>query len=132
VLTFSLDPEFDGSTEEAKVANTKAIAAMLSTNEQIDEIPFDDTIFNRAEYDSKVAPRLECNLHRKRFRQIGTSSARRALVGAALSKVNMNRSLIFLLVSQNRDLVADVFRNRQVTRVSQRKRRRGSSPEVAV
>jgi hypothetical protein len=98
--------------EKKKVARTKAIAAMLSTNEQVDEIPFDDSIFNRAEYASRVAPRLECNLHRKRFRQIGTSSARRALVGAALSKVNTNRSLIFLLVSQNHDLVADVFRNR--------------------
>ena len=104
--------------KKKKVARTKAIAAMLSTNEQVDEIPFDDLVFNRAEYDSKVAPRLECNLHRKRFRQIGTSSVRRALVGAALSKVNMNRSLVFLLVSQNRDLVADVFRHRQATRFS--------------
>jgi hypothetical protein len=88
-----------------------SLAGMLTENEQVDDIQVDNS-FDPDVWDAVVAPRLEINLYRKRFRAIqaiGLEKTRaaivaRALARIALSDVKSESSLIFMVLSQNCDV----------------------------
>jgi hypothetical protein len=104
----------------SKRDRTKAIANMLLVNKHIDEIPFCCTIgsFDREDWDALVAPRVECNLYRKRFvtiPKIQDPSTRAAVVARALARVERNPSLIWMVLSQSHDVVCSYLLNEDVT-----------------
>jgi hypothetical protein len=96
-----------------------ALAGMLADNEQVDGIHIDDSCdygryqFDRDVWDTVVAPRLECNLYRKRFHAIqalGLEKTRAAVVARALARIALadvksESSLIFMVLSQNCDVL---------------------------
>jgi hypothetical protein len=90
---------------------TKAVADMLLINNHIDKIPVSfcsEVSFDREDWDALVAPRVECNLYRKRFvaiQKIQDPSTRAAVVGRALARVEKNPSLVWMVLSQNHDVV---------------------------
>jgi hypothetical protein len=46
---------------------TEAVVDMLLTNQQVDQIPFDELTCDQDLWNTLVVPGLECNLYRKRF-----------------------------------------------------------------
>jgi hypothetical protein len=46
---------------------TKEVADMLSVNERVEVMSFHDQAFDKGDWDAFVAPRLECNIHLRRF-----------------------------------------------------------------
>jgi hypothetical protein len=87
---------------------TKAVANMLSENKQVDEMRFDPYTFDQALRYSHVAPRLECNLYRKRFvtlRNIEEPKTRAAIVATASARVARNPSLVLMVLSQSHDVL---------------------------
>jgi hypothetical protein len=92
-----------------------ALADMLADNEQVDGIQVDHGCysFDRDVWDTVVAPSLHCNLYRKRFHAIqalGLEKTRavvvaRALAHIALVNVKSESSLIFMVLSQNVDIL---------------------------
>jgi hypothetical protein len=103
-LAFNIILEEDGyPSPSVKRDRTKAIADMLLTNRQVDEISFDYHTFDEALWNMLVTPRIECNIYRKRFvplQMIGVSSTRAVLVASALARVTWNPSLVWMLLSQ--------------------------------
>jgi hypothetical protein len=96
------------SPSEEKRDRTEALADMLSANQQVEEIPFDDRTFDQTLWDSHIAPALECNLYRKRFvplQKIGEPSTRAAVVARVLAHVTRNPSLVWMLLSQNHNVL---------------------------
>jgi hypothetical protein len=94
--------------EEAKRQRTNAVVKMLAVNQQVEEMDFDSVTYNRSDWDANVAPQLECNHYRKKFtaiRKIGVMSTRASVMGAAMARVGANPSLLWMLLSQNRDIV---------------------------
>jgi hypothetical protein len=89
-----------------------ALADTLAKNERVDEIQVEGS-FDRDIWDAVVVPRLEINLYRKRFRAIqaiGLEKTRaavvtRALARIALAGVKSESSLIFMVLSQNCDVL---------------------------
>jgi hypothetical protein len=74
---------------------TIAVADTLLVNKQVDEMPFDGYTFDRSNWDALVAPRVECNLYRKRFpalQKIQVPSIRAAIVAMALTHVASKQS----------------------------------------
>ena len=51
-----------------------------------------------------MAPRLEINLYRQRFRALASGNA--SVMAQALARVKSNPLLIWMLLSQNADLVS--------------------------
>jgi hypothetical protein len=111
-------PKFAGDcgplTLQLKRDITKAVANMLSVNQQIEEIPFDDRTFDRELWDVIVIPRLDCNLYRERFlplQKIKEQSTRAALVAKALARVESKPWLVSMLLSHNRDILSSYLIN---------------------
>jgi hypothetical protein len=89
---------------------TIAVTGMLTANTQVDEIPFDDYSFDRFNWDKLVAPRLECNLYGKLFpalQKIQVPSTRAATVAMALVRVGSKPSLLWMVLSQNADVLCN-------------------------
>jgi hypothetical protein len=65
----SLDLKMDrpGIDLEKRREVTKAVGDMLSVNERVEAMSFDDYAFYKEDCDAFVAPRLEYNLYRERF-----------------------------------------------------------------
>jgi hypothetical protein len=123
------------SNSSEKRDRTNAIENMLLVNKHIDEIPFCcEVSFDRNDWDALVAPRVECNLHRKRLSpipKIKTLSTRAAVVGRALVRVEKKPSLIWMVISQNYDVICNYLLNeaRNVS-ASVPSRRRSRSPSA--
>jgi hypothetical protein len=90
-----------------------ALAGMLAENEQVVEIQVHDDWLDRDIWNAVVAPRLEINSYRKRFRAIqaiGLDKTRAAVVARALAHLALandlksESSLIFMVLSQNCDV----------------------------
>jgi hypothetical protein len=115
---------------------TKAIANMLLINKHIDEIPFDSKTFERQDWNVLVAPKVECNLYRKRLSpipKIKALSTRAAVVGRALVRVEKNPSLVWMVLSQNHDIVCsylDEARDDSSVSASVPSRKRSRSPSA--
>jgi hypothetical protein len=110
-LDFRLIHSTDGRDmiSSSKLDRTKAVVDMLLVNEHIDEISFCcEVSFDRDNWNALVTPRLECNLYRKRFvtiPKIEALSIRAAVIAAALARVERKPSLIWMILSQNHDVV---------------------------
>jgi hypothetical protein len=87
---------------------------MLSENEQVEDIQvegdgFTYNTYDRVAWDELVVPRLECNLYRKLFvpiQRIQNPKTRAAVMTRALTRVKSKPSLLYMLLSQNRDIVS--------------------------
>jgi hypothetical protein len=87
---------------------TIALADMLLVNKGVDEIPFDEYTFDQALWGVLVVPRVECNLYRKWFpalQKIQVPSTRAAIVAMALARVASKPSLLWMVLSQNPDVL---------------------------
>ena len=113
-LTFE-DIDWEGyngpeAHKPAKLERTKNVAHMLLANERIEEMRFDGFTFDHNLWDSLVAPRIEINLFRKRFVPlvtIGEPSTRAAVVAKVLSRVAQTPSLLYMVLSQNHDVLVE-------------------------
>jgi hypothetical protein len=89
---------------------TKALATVLLINKNVDRIPFDPLgTFDHHDWDTLVAPKVECNLYRKRFvalEKIEEPSTRAAVVTRALVHVSGKPSLVYMLLSRNHDVLS--------------------------
>jgi hypothetical protein len=98
-----------------KRERTKAIANMLLVNKHIDDIQFRSEVsFDRHDWNALVAPRVECNLYRKRLspiQKMKALSTRAAVVRRALVRVENNPSLVWMVLSQNHDIVCSNLLN---------------------
>jgi hypothetical protein len=107
------DEQYLSSSEKRDI--TKAVANILVVNKYIDEIPFCcEYSFDWDDWDALVAPRAECNLYRKRIpliQKIKALSTRAAVVGRALVRVEKNPSLVWMVLSQNHDVVCSYLLN---------------------
>jgi hypothetical protein len=95
---------------DATVA-TKAVAEMLSVNEQLEDIRIHNGFFLHFRYSlawsALVTPRLEYNVYRKRFpviQEITPLSTRAAILASALAHVSNRLSPAFMLLRQNGDI----------------------------
>jgi hypothetical protein len=108
----SIDGKLD--TTEA----IKQIASMLKTNKHVEDIRFDNSTFDRydwnkydapgLEWNKNVAPRLEYNLYQRRCRaiqKVTVSSTRAAVLANALAHVESKPVLLWMLLSQNLDTI---------------------------
>jgi hypothetical protein len=105
---------------------TKAVADMLSVNERVKEMSFDDDAFDEDDWNTNVVPRLECNLYRERFLSIqtmGEVSTRAAVLARTLGKFSSKPHLVWMLLHQNRDIVSSYLDSAH-DQVSSRKRSR--------
>jgi hypothetical protein len=102
-------------SSSTKRDRTKAVVDMLLVNKYIDEIPFFcEASFDWDDWDALVAPRVECNLYRKRIspiQKIKALSTRAAVVGRALARVEKNPSLVWMILSQNHDVIRSYLLN---------------------
>jgi hypothetical protein len=105
---------YDENTEEPSLSmkrdRTSAVADMLLVNKQVDEIPFDENTFDRSNWEKLVVPRLECNLYGKLFpvlQKIQVPSTRAATVATALASVASKPSLLWMVLSQNTDVLCN-------------------------
>jgi hypothetical protein len=126
-----LDANGDEPTLIMTRDRTNAVADMLKVNKQVDEMPFDDSTFDCYIWDKVVFPRLECNLYRKRLpalQKIQVPSTRAAIVTMALSSVASKPSLLWMILSQNADVLcsylADFLTRNYALTVLSRKRSR--------
>jgi hypothetical protein len=103
------------SSSSTKRERTKTVANMLLVNKHIDEILFCcGESFDRDDWNALVAPRLEYNLYRRRFVPIQTINApptRAAVVAATLARVQKKPSLVWMVLSQNHDVVCSYLLN---------------------
>jgi hypothetical protein len=94
---------------------TKAVANMLLVNKHIDEIPFCcEVSFDLDDWSVLVSPRVECNLYRKRLSpipKIKALSTRATVVGRALLHMEKSPSLVWMVLSQNHDIVCSYLVN---------------------
>jgi hypothetical protein len=99
------------SSSSTKRERTQAVADMLLVNKHIDEIPFcGEVSFDRDDWNTLVAPRVECNLYRKLFvpiQKIQEPRTRAAIVAQALARVEKKPSLIWMILSQNHDVICN-------------------------
>jgi hypothetical protein len=118
-LVFGHNPDDDDDDDDlpspfVKRDRTDAVADMLLTNHQVDNIPFDDQMFDQDLWDALVVPRVEYNLYRKRLaplQKIEVPSTRTAVVGSALPREAGKPSLVWMLLSQNRDVLHEYLDN---------------------
>jgi hypothetical protein len=98
------------SNSKSRKSRTKSLANMLLVNTNIDAIPFyaSGKSFTRNGWNALVAPRLEFNLCWKRLpaiQSIHAASTRAATVARALVRVKKNPSLVWMVLSQNYDVI---------------------------
>jgi hypothetical protein len=89
---------------------TKAVADMLSVNDRVDVMSYDSNTFHKSDWDAFVAPRIDCNLYRKRFLsilKIEEASTRASVLARALAKFSSKPHLVWMLLNQNRDVVSN-------------------------
>jgi hypothetical protein len=136
-LTFPRIYDADGESCFKIRQRTKAIADMLLVNKHIDAIPFFcDVAVLREDWNALVAPRVECNLYRKRFLiipKIKELPTRAAVVGRALARVEKNPSLVWMVLSQNHDIICSYLLNKardDSASVPSRKRSRSPSADA--
>jgi hypothetical protein len=104
-------------SSSTKRDRTKVIANMLLVNKHmhIDDIPFCcEVSFDRDDLDALVAPIVDYNLYRKRFvpiQKIKALSTRAAIVARALARVEKNPSLVWMILSQNHDVIRSYLLN---------------------
>jgi hypothetical protein len=88
---------------------TKAVADMLLVNKHADEIPFcGEVSLDLDGWNALVAPRVECNLYRMWFvaiQKIEAPSTRAGVVAQALARVERKPSLVWMVLTQNNDVV---------------------------
>jgi hypothetical protein len=95
-----------------KTAATKAVAEMLSVNKQLERIRIKDCFrssFDSSAWAALVTPRLECNVHRKRFpgiQEITPLSTRAAVLASALAHVRNKPWLVCMLLRENADIIS--------------------------
>jgi hypothetical protein len=91
---------------------TEAVADILLVNKRLEEIRIDGnrlSAFDSSAWDTLVTPRLECNIYRKRFpaiQKIRLPSTRAAVMARALAHVNNKPWLVWMLISQNHDILS--------------------------
>jgi hypothetical protein len=88
---------------------TKAVADMLSVNERVQVMSFNDQMFDKDDWDVFVVPRLECNVYRERFlsiQKIGEASTRAAVLARTLATFSSKAHLVWMLLNQNHDVVS--------------------------
>jgi hypothetical protein len=107
----SLDLKMSGRGIDVKKRRgfTKAVADMLSVNERVEVVSFNAYTFHKSDWDVFVAPRLECNKYRKLFpsiQKMGDESTRAAVSARALTKFAIKPHLVWMLLSQNHDIVS--------------------------
>jgi hypothetical protein len=89
---------------------TEVVADMMLVSKRFDGIPFCVYTFDYSLWDSPVAPRIECNLYRKRLRvleKIEVPSTRAAFMARALAHLAKKPSLLYMALFQNRDIICD-------------------------
>jgi hypothetical protein len=89
---------------------------MLTINERIEVVSFDDDIFDEDDWNKNVSPRLECNLYRERFpaiQTIGEASTRAAVLARALAKFASKPHLVLMLLNQNHDILSSYLDSAQ-------------------
>jgi hypothetical protein len=126
----SLDLTMDRMDIDPKKRITKAIADMLSVNERIEKMSFDDGTFYKDDWDAYVVPRLECNLYRKRslsIQKIGEASTRAAVLARTLATFACKPHLVWMLLSQNHDILSS-YQDTAHDRDSISPRKRSRSP----
>jgi hypothetical protein len=104
LLTIGLDIDMKERREF-----TKTVAEMLSVNDRVEVITFHDNTFDKDDWDAFVYPRLECNKYRMRFpsiQKIGEASTRAAVLARTLAKFASKPHLVWMLLSQNHDIVS--------------------------
>jgi hypothetical protein len=109
---------------------TKEIANMLLVNKHIDEIPF-SVSFDRDDWNALVAPRLECNRYREWFaaiQKIVDPPTRAGIVARALARVEKKPSLVWMILSQNHDVVCSYQGEARADSLSVPSRKRRRSP----
>jgi hypothetical protein len=118
-------PDFDFKTLRKA---TKAVADMLSVNNQVEEMRFDDHTFDFDDWNAYVVPRLECNIYRKRFpsvQKIEEASTRAAVLASALGYFSKKPHLVWMLLNQNRDILSSYLDSaHDQTSIPSRKRSR--------
>jgi hypothetical protein len=100
---------YSGTNLKKRRQFTKAVADMLSVNERVEVITFDDDTFDQDDWDTIVSPRLECNKYRKRFpsiQKIGEASTRASVLASALANFASKPHLVLMLLNQNHDVVS--------------------------
>jgi hypothetical protein len=109
---FTLQMHFDAKKRREF---TKAVADMLSVNKRVEVMSFYDSTHDpfhtleKEDWDVFVVPRLECNKYRKLFpsiQTIGDESTRAAVLARALAKFATKPHLVWMLLSQNHDIVS--------------------------
>jgi hypothetical protein len=106
---WSLDLRSSRRNAKKKRDFTKAVADMLSVNDRVEVMSFDDDTFDKGDWDAFVVPRLECNLYRKHFpsiHKVEEASTRAAVLGRALAKFASKPHLVLMLLNQNHDIVS--------------------------
>jgi hypothetical protein len=109
-LTFEniCDDNEDGFFERRDRIN--ALADILSENEQIEDIQFvDANSYDRLVWNELVVPRSEYNRYRKQFvpiQKIHNPKTRAAVMTRAMAHVKNKPSLLYMLLSDNRDIVS--------------------------
>jgi hypothetical protein len=110
---------------------TKAVADMLSVNKRVEVMSFDDSEFDKDDWNMNVFPRLECNLYRKRFpsiQKIEEASTRAAVLVRALAKFASKPHLVLMLLNQNHDIVSSYLDSaNDLNSIPSRKRSRSPS-----
>jgi hypothetical protein len=136
-----IDHEYGLPNPSVKRDTTKAVADMLLVNNRVDEITipfFGNHIFDPALWQSYVGPRLECNRYRKLFvplQEIELASTRAAVVARALARVARKPSLVWMILSQNRDVLCDyqggaLSREDSVPTTSRKRKRSSSGDDI--
>jgi hypothetical protein len=97
-LLDSLDLSCPKSDAKEKRDFTKVVADMLSVNQRVEEMSFDDDTFDKYHRDAYVTPRLACNLYRKwlaSIQKIEEASTRAAFLARALAKFASKPHLVW-------------------------------------
>jgi hypothetical protein len=89
---------------------TQSVKEMLSVNITLDTMFFDPLIYDHVCWERSIRPKLMHNRFRKRsvsIQNIESASLRASVLGAGLFSVRKQPSLLWLLLSMNRDIVAE-------------------------
>lgn len=93
------------SIEQDKMMRTKFILDLLTINPNIEIVIFDRETYHLDYWETYVAPRLEHNIYRKRFRALQNSIAlergREALIPQIWKRIQHNPSLVYTLLMEN-------------------------------
>jgi hypothetical protein len=112
---------------------TKTVADMLSVNDRVEVMSFPKNMLDKKDWDAYVSPRLECNVYCKRFPsilKIEEASTRAAVLARALAKFSSKPHLVWMLLSQNHDIISSYLDSaNDLNSIPSRKRSRSPSSE---